>query len=337
MRGLQIWKWTKHLWLGFVCFSFIPTDAFSQITNLSLPEPGPENGGVRLRFSVETTRSGTNDTHQVRIDLINVTDKPIRLLGDWPGDQSGPYEEYLESDVSIHTDPPFMPFMGQVGVERRRRPQPAFTLAAHEVLTVRWAASGRRLKNKSIHPVQTHDPFLTMDGLYAVYASLLLRPIDAETALETDLMRRTWSSVDSRSREERLEDFPKASAESSPHGTIYLRSNEQLVPIGGSRMLPKPTLARLVWTDTNHDVATINFGSAQKIDPGDAFWIPTGYIGNVWRLEITNVAATSSSGLLTPISREGRVPVDSKVLVYGSQAELILKSDWRYRWFNLTN
>ena len=72
----------------------------------ALPEPGPENSGMRLRFVVTPEKHGTNESYNVRLDLLNVTDKPITLEADWPYEQDrGDFKEYLESDVSIETSP----------------------------------------------------------------------------------------------------------------------------------------------------------------------------------------------------------------------------------------
>ena len=79
------------------------------------PEPGPENYGMRLRWVVEPELKGTNESYRVRVDLINVTDRPIKLLGDWPDDYyTGDYREYLAADISIRTEPPIMHWVGQV-------------------------------------------------------------------------------------------------------------------------------------------------------------------------------------------------------------------------------
>ena len=122
-------------------------------------------------------------------------------------------------------------------------------------------------------------------------------------------------------------------ADSKPHGTIRLRSNEQKIPIGGSRELPKSSLAKLKASDTNKHTATIDLGSLQKIELGDQFQILTGYIGYVWRLDITKVDKISSEGVLSPVARTERL-VDTSILVPGALAELIPTSDSRHAWLN---
>ena len=122
----------------------------------------------------------------------------------------------------------------------------------------------------------------------------------------------------------------KACADSNPHGTVLLRSNEQLVPIGGSHALPKSPLGKIVGADTNTWTATIDLGQANKIEIGDQFQTITHLIGEVWKLTITNVDRTWSQGFLQPITGHGWM-IDSSVLRPGAQAELILKTDPRYR------
>src|ERR1041384_4132432 len=110
---------------------------FDSRAETNLPEPGPENSGLRLRFVVTPEGKGTGETYRVRLDLINVTDKPIELIGDWPGDRdTGDFKDYLEADVNIETMPELMPPMYQAMMERRKTAQPTYTLKPQTVLTL---------------------------------------------------------------------------------------------------------------------------------------------------------------------------------------------------------
>lgn len=296
------------------------------ILHAQLPEPGPENSGMRLRLMIQTSREGTNDIHRVRVDLTNVTDQPIRLLADWPGTANGSFQEYLVADLSIQTEPAIMPFAGQVGVVPRKEPQPTMTLGAHETLTVTWTNLGRALKRTSIHPFTTHNPRFAMDGLYSVRASILLR-LAEEEAKRTPVVP-AWKA------DPEWEHFRTASVDCEPHGTILLRSNEQLVPVGDSREVPKHTLGQLVWSDTNHTMARIDLGSVHKVANGDEFQILTGYIAAVWRIVITNVGTTFSTGTLRPVTQNSKVVPDSGVLIPGARAEFLAPNDPRREWFS---
>lgn len=289
---------------------------------------------MRLRFVVVPERKGTNETFQVRMDLINVTDQPIKLLGDWPSDHfKGDYKEYLESDVSILTEPSLMNWVGQAQVSPRNNSQPEYTLGAKEVLTLQWVSLGRRLKNKSIHHFTTQNPRLPTDGLYSVRASVLLRPAAAEPEKKKEAAATKPATPATNDRLSLIDDaswkhFMKSSEDSNPHGSILLTSNEQLVPVGGSHALPKHALAKLLSADTNLLTAMIDLGAAHKVEVGDQFQILTGTIGQVWRLKITRVDRTYSEGVLEPRSR-GTYPVDSGVLIRGALAELLTKDDPR--------
>ena len=90
--------------LVLVC-AFGPLVSFVARGETTLPEPGPETGGMRLRYVVTPEKNGSNEIFRVRVDLINTTDHPIQLVGDWEGDRkTGDFKEYLEADISITTD-----------------------------------------------------------------------------------------------------------------------------------------------------------------------------------------------------------------------------------------
>lgn len=225
------------------------------------PQPGPANGGLRLRLVVDTEREAQEDVFHVRVDLTNVTDKPIIVSADWPYDQDkGDFEDYFESAVSILTHPEIMFWGIQVRADHRKHPQPQRTLAANESFTVKWTSKARRLKNKLIRPLANMNPYLPSDGLYGVHAQLLLHVAGQPTP-------------------------------------VLLRSNEQLVPVGGSNQPPKHSIARLLDVSEDHKKARISLGSLHGIEIGDQFMIRKAY-GYFWRLTVTEAQLRSANATL---------------------------------------
>jgi hypothetical protein len=136
-----------------------------------------------------------------------------------------------------------------------------YTLQSGKTLSLEWHTTGRHLKNSVSNPLEVQDPEFIESGLYAVHASVIL-------------------NVGGR--------------------MVRLRSNEQLVPIGGSRASPRPTYGRLWQTDENEKTATLGLGSLDKVITGDRFLIQTMNIGMDWTLTITNVEPRYSTGTLVP-------------------------------------
>jgi hypothetical protein len=111
------------------------------------------------------------------------------------------------------------------------------------------------------NPLEVQNPEFSENGLYSVHASIVI-------------------GVAERS--------------------VQLRSKEQLVPIGGSRELPKHTYGALWDARVETKTATLGLGSLHKIVPGDRFLIHSGIIGMTWTLTITKVEANHSTGTLEP-------------------------------------
>jgi hypothetical protein len=131
-------------------------------------------------------------------------------------------------------------------------------LKAGDVLSVRWQTEGRHLKNRVTNPNEVQNPEFPFPGLYSVHA--IVDVIASER-------------------------------------TVRLRSNEQLVPVGGSRAMPKYTFGQLWQVDGEKKTATLGLGSLHKIELGDQFEI--GYSkGMHWKLTITSVLPRYSSGTL---------------------------------------
>jgi hypothetical protein len=228
------------------------------------PKPGPENGGLRLRFEVLPHPDGTNEGYDVKVDLLNVTNRDITLQAKWPfeGDAPGA-KDYVEAAISIETQPEIGPWMGQVGwFGPRTLPQPKDELKRGEALSFSWHTNGRHLKDKVVDDVRTQNPEFPFPGLYSVHATL------------------------------------EISADGRP---VSLTSNEQMVPIGGSRDVPKSTCGHLTQIDANTKTARLNLGSMQKIERGDEFHIYTGYSDYNWKLTITQVASNYSLGHFEPL------------------------------------
>ena len=297
----------------------------------ALPEPGPENSGMRLRFVVTPEKHGTNESYNVRLDLLNVTDKPITLEADWPYEQDrGDFKEYLESDVSIETSPEIIRWMGQSWVGERESPQPRYKLEAHKTLTLEWTSAGGRLKNKVTHILFTRNPIFPTDGLYSVHASVKLcvaSQTQASDSSATGLNEpKTQSTTKAKTdSEEEIATFRKSVRRSEPEGTIYLRSNEQQVPIGGSHQLPKSPLGRVLGADTNNNTAIIDLGSLQRIEIGDRFRIWSGYIAYAWELHITNVNHSFATGYFEQITSRAQTNADPWRIspAHGMLAELL--------------
>ncbi|MBI4578813.1 MAG: hypothetical protein HY718_03870, partial [Planctomycetes bacterium] len=132
------------------------------------PEPGPENGGLRLRLVVETAFQAGQDAHHVRLDLLNVTDRAVTLTADWANERDkGDFKDYLESAVNIETYPQICHESAQTAAARRQSPQPQYVLKPKEALSIRWEVTGRKLKNNIVDPNRTLDPRFPVDGLYA--------------------------------------------------------------------------------------------------------------------------------------------------------------------------
>jgi hypothetical protein len=153
----------------------------------------------------------------------------------------------------------------------RTTPQPEYLLKAGQVLSVGWHSEGRRLKSKVTDPNRVQNPEFPFPGLYSVHALL---------------------KIDTGDR------------------TLLLRSNEQLVSIGGSRESPKHSYGQLLGVDADTKIATLGLGSLHKIEAGDEFQIRTG-MTDFWKLTITQVAPESSTGGLESLPRAGLNPTNS--------------------------
>ncbi|HEX2746358.1 MAG TPA: hypothetical protein VHM91_00055, partial [Verrucomicrobiales bacterium] len=231
------------------------------VTDSAQPAPGPENGGLRMRLIIAPDKTAKAQAQHVKIELLNVSDKPVTLRSAWEYDeQTGNFDDYLESATGIETYPAIEPWSGQVRMGGRSRPQEEKVLKAGETLTVGWLADGRRLKNKVSDPLSVQNPEFPVPGLYSVHAVLHL---------------------------------PTAA------GMVSLRSNEQQFAAGNSVALPKSTFGQVISADPKSNFGQINLGTIHQVKTGDQFRIRTGY-SEYYRLTITKTEPSWSGGTLAP-------------------------------------
>jgi hypothetical protein len=234
----------------------------------ALPEPGPESAGLRLRLLVTPHPEGGKEGYDVQVDLINFTAESISLRPNhW---RSGRNEVGIKADLEAAVSIESYPAIEPwLGqVGSRTEEPPEYSLKPREIVSLKWRTTGRHLKNRVSNPLEVQNPEFTEAGLYSVHASIVL-------------------TVAGRS--------------------VLLRSNEQLVPIGGSHQLPRHTYGSLWWSDEKTKTAMLSLGSRQRIMPGDRFLIQSGNIGLTWTLTITRVEADRSFGSLEPV-RENPTP-----------------------------
>ena len=229
-----------------------------------LPGPGPEESGLRLRLVVNTQPTGRKEGYEVRVDLVNGGAQPVALRAHhWRSERhDGGFKEFVEAAVSIESHPEIEPWLGQVMAPLEGAiAEPQYKIKPGGTLSLNWRTSGRYLKNIVSNPLEVQNPEFAQDGLHSVHATIVL-------VAGSRLVR--------------------------------LRSNEQLVPIGGSRKMPKSTYGPLWSADETTKTAMLGLGSLHQVNVGDRFLIHSGIIGLTWTLTITNVEPDHSVGTLKP-------------------------------------
>jgi hypothetical protein len=244
---------------AFVCFVLFTLNRGAFADTAT--ESGPENAALTMKLSVVPNATNGKEGYDAGVEIRNVAGREITLLTDWRrDDETGELKDFVEAAISIESYPAIEPWIGGVRQTHRTAPQSEQVLKAGEVLSVRWHTDGRRLKNKVLHPQEIQNPTFPVPGMYAVHATV---------ALPTG------------------------------GGPVFLRSNEVLVPVGGSRELPRHTYGRFLGGDAEHKTGTIDLGSRHKVKAGDQFLI--GYMKTgQWRMTITQVDPESSVGHLEP-------------------------------------
>jgi hypothetical protein len=249
--------------LSIVSFALLVLGSLGIAKDESPIEAGPENGGIRLRFVVRSLPRSGEEGFDVRLDLINTTEKPITLLTGWESTEPGDVKQYLTAAANIETSPRIARPRGATGfLAERTEPQKRHDLGPQETLTLQWQTARRMLKNESLF--FSANPEFTEPGLYSVHVNL---------HVITD------------------------------SGNYPLRSNEQLVSIGGSRSQPKATCGEILTVSPDRTKAEIDLGTFDKVAVGDRFDISSKLFS--WRLTITAVGEKSSEGTLEKLSSEG--------------------------------
>jgi hypothetical protein len=244
--------------------------ASATFAHLPLPEPGPENDGLRLRLVVTPAATAGKEGYDVRIEVLNVSTNDTTVTAAWMNEQDdGDLQDYLAAATSIESLPAIEPWIGQVMQGIRKTSQPEYGLKAGGVLSIAWHTDGRHLKNRVTDPNRVQNPEFAQPGLYAVHASLV---------------------VNTRERD------------------VLLRSNEQLVPVGGSYAMPKHSFGMIHGVDKEARTATLNLGALHKIERGDQFRVGTRM--DLWKLIITDVRPDFSIGRLEPLLQIGANPTN---------------------------
>jgi len=254
----------------------------------SLPEPGPENSGLRLRFVVTPVAGAEKRTNQFRAELLNVSQKPITLVvADWPyGGNKADFAYYVKTQVVFITSPRTLPFTYQtmrMVFERRQLRQ---TIQPGESFKIEWKCRDTQLIDCGERPLPI-DYFphpLLVPGLYRVRVGIDLKTADDKT--------------------------------------IALESNEQQVAAGGKTHMPKHSVGRVAAVEPKKARAEIDLGKIEKVEKGDRFVIAVS-LETRWHLTIDHVGEHRSSGVLKIAPDSADRPRISPPEV-GMDAELIL-------------
>jgi hypothetical protein len=201
-----------------------------------LPEPGPENGDLRLRLSIVTSRKDNNDHYSVRLGIINVGSSAVTLVSRPSYERhSKDYGAYLKSQVSFITFPEILPRSGQTAGAEPKSPLPKVTIKPQKEYSLGWQSSGRLLKREDSFNTTPHFPG---PGLYSVRAEVVVRTKDGKE--------------------------------------ILLYSNEQPVSVEGSVEMPKHATARVWRSNSEDATVIMGLGAGHKIEKGDKFMVQGG-------------------------------------------------------------
>lgn len=247
------------------------------------PEPGPIERGLRIRLIVNQ-RPANEGGYEVQLDLLNTSDRPVTLRTKWRYDDEGDVKDYIEAATSIECVPPIASWSGGVAMGQRTSPQLEYVLKAGEVLTAQWKTNEKLLKNRVTNPNEVKNPVFPFPGLYSVHATLDVITSDS---------------------------------------TVRLRSNEQLVSVGGSREMPRYTFGRLMHVTAAEKTAILDLGSLHKIAIGDQFSIGHPKSDH-WRMTIKQVEPSYSIGDVEVLTR-ANYPNRADVPTPGMEAALFPK------------
>jgi len=199
---------------------------------VQIPKPGPENQGLRLRLTIETTQKSGHDHHTVRMGIVNVSSAPITLVATPVYEsQAKGYATYLKAEMAFVTFPEIIPPSAQTAGNMVTSPPPEITIKPQDEFKTQWQSQGNLLKDTDYYNT---TPYLTGPGLYSVRA--------------------------------RIHVLTKEGKE------IPLYSNEQTVSIGGSTAMPKYATAKVIRVDKEKSTVTLDLGAHHKIQAGDEFY-----------------------------------------------------------------
>src|SRR5437763_11871212 len=104
----------------------------------ALPEPGPEDGGLRMRLVVVPRIETHKEGYDVRVDLLNTSERAITLRAGWEHDEEGDVKDYINAATSIECVPAVRRWVGGVRQGHRKSPQPEQLIEKGAVLSLRW-------------------------------------------------------------------------------------------------------------------------------------------------------------------------------------------------------
>jgi hypothetical protein len=229
------------------------------------PAPEPGPENSGLRLRLAVTPDARADSKTINLELVNTGPKSVTLVGEWNyREDKGDYAAFFEKRVAFLTYPEVQPQSFQTEGGTRSVPQPEHELAPGKSLVVSWKTEGNQIRRESPFPGTT--PVFPSAGLYGVRATIVILTKEGSRFL--------------------------------------LASNEQPMMVGGVRTLPKYATGRVVSADPDKNLVTIDLGSDQKVEKGDAFLIHWGLQAS-WRLTITNVGTWFSEGSITRLHHDG--------------------------------
>lgn len=212
----------------------------------NLPEPGPEKDGLRLRLVVENNPK-TIDRHTINLEIINVSDKPITLVGiDEVGKKDSQYADYLQSVTKFDVYPRVLPQYFQINVSSDPA-RPTAIIEPGKSLIAKWELKGRRL---TAYEVCWGIEFPTV-GRFDVRADLLLERTEPGKPLP-----------------------PVHALEYIERSQVHLWSNAQPFIVGGSTKAPKCCAAAVTKADAEKGTIYLDgCGTLNGIKAGDHFRI----------------------------------------------------------------
>jgi hypothetical protein len=79
----------------------------------ALPEPGPEDGGLRMRLVVAPRTDTGQEGFDVCVDLLNTSERAITLRAGWRHADAGDLNDYIDAATSIDCVPGGSPVDGR--------------------------------------------------------------------------------------------------------------------------------------------------------------------------------------------------------------------------------